>query len=858
MNPNDYFRYTEDYFWTWEDEGDVIAITEGSTIIYTEELIQILDAVTIYGLPSFGSLLLTIIATNSTIDNSVNYISELLKKIFKTNDFRSFVTLDILNEAISFLELLHKLPEKLKSKKTRHLLLQIIFKEAHNRVNQKTAVGIINYFKSKDIVQFKRIRPYEPHRFSKDINTLSNLYKKFNSTQSIIDAFYLEIDIERIDDIQLETIASENKEYTDIIEELIDHQSTYQVGTLIKPIWAGLNIPIFNSNSSDQPLGGYSDISNKGNFDKLLVSEFANDDLVFMMRVANNEALYLHRELPPVTDKQKRYMLIDTSIKNWGTPKLINLAASIALSHHPKSKFENIIYTIAHTYDIVDPTNIEAIIEAQQRVSISLDASMGLAAFASGFKSDKSLELFYFTNSESLKSSSILRLLIDHSKLIKFIITSDIDGNMTIYINKNGSLKPIHTIQLDLKKYWDTKPQIKDSIPKEKIELVSMPILSPFPNAKQPQIFHPTDSDVFIANGRSLYKSYSAELKFSFRGFELIQMDLNPNGNICIGRNRKLEFVLLEYIKSEKTFKATNLRTNQKLTNQNAEIKGKSNKNIIFENGKFILFGSSTANYTIEPYFDNNLLQINEFEYSYELRVQYNKADSSAWKSGQDLKFNKQTILTKINSVYINGHNKLIINKRSFEINREEFYLCDMSYDSISLIKKNEAISTKKNKYKFVDGSTISFMQNDIVVLQSSNKSIPTIYFPLVVDDTIAMATDAYFAGNVYFYNSTRQNANLQLTNRGNNVIEAIKIIRFYTQLGLQEVKNGLDILPFNIPNLSEEIVKKLQDSLIPLGINSIYKPPIYPSQNIIEVNDFMEKFMTPFIENILNYESRN
>jgi hypothetical protein len=40
----------------------------------------------------------------------------------------------------------------------------------------------------------------------------------------------------------------------------------------------------------EQPIGGVSDITNKGDLHRMLLSEYANEDEVFMNRIANNEA----------------------------------------------------------------------------------------------------------------------------------------------------------------------------------------------------------------------------------------------------------------------------------------------------------------------------------------------------------------------------------------------------------------------------------------------------------------------------------------------------------------------------------------------------------------------------------------
>src|SRR5690606_25553091 len=81
----------------------------------------------------------------------------------------------------------------------------------------------------------------------------------------------------------------------DFISELEAEPDTFHVAALIRRIWSGLAIPFHSSHPSIQPLGGVSDISNRGALDKLLISEYANDDLLFLSRLANGEALYINR-----------------------------------------------------------------------------------------------------------------------------------------------------------------------------------------------------------------------------------------------------------------------------------------------------------------------------------------------------------------------------------------------------------------------------------------------------------------------------------------------------------------------------------------------------------------------------------
>ncbi|MBK7227010.1 MAG: hypothetical protein IPH96_16965 [Saprospiraceae bacterium] len=124
MNATNYFQSYEKYFWLWEDEAEVLAIKGGSTIVYTEELIPILDSIAENGLPSFGSILLTMIAINKTEVNSLDFVYNILSSLkFKEQYIDSY-----LKESFDFLIILQSLPVEYKTGKRKQILFTTILK----------------------------------------------------------------------------------------------------------------------------------------------------------------------------------------------------------------------------------------------------------------------------------------------------------------------------------------------------------------------------------------------------------------------------------------------------------------------------------------------------------------------------------------------------------------------------------------------------------------------------------------------------------------------------------------------------------------------------------------------------------
>src|SRR5947208_14057206 len=102
MEAEDYFKTYVDYFWQWEEEGTVLAIPDGPTIAYKEFVVSILEHLSRQGLPSFGSLVLTLIATNPGGDKALEQVYRIVEEKLDDTDSIS----DLLSSAMEFLRIL--------------------------------------------------------------------------------------------------------------------------------------------------------------------------------------------------------------------------------------------------------------------------------------------------------------------------------------------------------------------------------------------------------------------------------------------------------------------------------------------------------------------------------------------------------------------------------------------------------------------------------------------------------------------------------------------------------------------------------------------------------------------------------
>ena len=93
-----------------------------------------------------------------------------------------------------------------------------------------------------------------------------------------------------------------------------------------------LSLPRRPSDPDQLPIGGVSDITNRGDPERLLITELAQDPMVMLARIANGQALYLRREVPPGPSPPVRPVLMETGIRTWGQTRLTIASVGMAIA----------------------------------------------------------------------------------------------------------------------------------------------------------------------------------------------------------------------------------------------------------------------------------------------------------------------------------------------------------------------------------------------------------------------------------------------------------------------------------------------------------------------------------------------
>ena len=216
-----YFQAYNNYFWQWEEEGNVIAVPNGNTIAYWPRVKAILDKIHLQGLPRFGPFLLALAATSNngaeTIKGAVDTIRRRVEDERQKPELKS---------AEAFLNLLASLPKEYKSEHLQIRLLLTIFRASHNGLGFKNSQTILVQIKLDDPKQRRSFNklPLSSATLKRDLKTLALLGEKYPSTNSILEAM---LDLPEVEEVELESELPPNKARKDLIDELLEHPQNF-------------------------------------------------------------------------------------------------------------------------------------------------------------------------------------------------------------------------------------------------------------------------------------------------------------------------------------------------------------------------------------------------------------------------------------------------------------------------------------------------------------------------------------------------------------------------------------------------------------------------------------------------------
>ncbi|MDB5337763.1 MAG: hypothetical protein JWN70_3382 [Planctomycetaceae bacterium] len=328
-----YFTPTKETFWNWSEDQETVIWNYGATIAFRSELALLLSALVTEGLPPFENVLMVVAACRNQSEVQHLRSTDVL-------DFRNYPMGSSLTESVSrivmALESLAQLPKDLRiPTKGKQAILSLVCENGPRRKSPQFSRECVEWLQQElPIKATGKIKPTGDWSIE-----LRGLHDGLLAVNEPAVRLRMETGVELAptpEAISWVMPAPQPEPMPLTVRQLLHElEQDDEYGGLVRltlRLIAVMSLPRLLSTPDELQLGGVSDITNRGSFDRLLLSELAHDSDVLMTRVALNEAMYIRREVPPDFPPRQCCVLVDCGIRMWGLPRLYATAVALALA----------------------------------------------------------------------------------------------------------------------------------------------------------------------------------------------------------------------------------------------------------------------------------------------------------------------------------------------------------------------------------------------------------------------------------------------------------------------------------------------------------------------------------------------
>ena len=713
-----YLRAYRGHFWRFEDGGRVIAVPDGRTLGYTERVVgEILPHLAPQGLPRFGALLLALAATTSDAHRTLDDIrGRLPPELLKVMPVR---------EGMRFARVLADLPPRFRRGDLRTQLLQSIFASTHLRMSARRSARVVAELGRQASVaslldgQPVHESPALHGRLRGDFGVLAWIGKRLPDTRAVL---------RHLAGMTGEAPAPEEltpataPPQADLMNQLIDHPETYHIGTLVPELIGGLRLARHRSRPGEQPLGGVTDLTTRGRLDRLLISEHAFTDEVLLSRLANDEALYQHREAPPTDSNRPRLLLIDNTLRNWGNVRTLSLAVALAIREHPRNQRPTRAYLVGQSYREIGLGSVLDIVAGLGTLDASLDPGPGVGELLRR-EQVGGAELYFIGSAESRSAPGLTALdaPIDHW------IHPDREGLVRVFGHPRRGRRLVQELRLPLERRW-AGPREQRELPPP-VPLTDYPIL--FPDSRFFKGYWAGPRHLYaLSKGKNLYRRYGGRYATA-KGWEQVAGEVRRRDELygvithedlsvsVLFRTIEREFTIVRYPGGARLSVPPDRRLRKAkrfyVADQcfRTELRGRTVS--IEPNGTVSDWPATGTG-----------------DYSVPVRP---PAYASAFRC--------------VNRVFVTTQRTLCFGKQSLDFRGEELLL---AHRGAATIEPAVVATPGPNAtFTFPDGSTVRHEIDGMLRLSAADPVLPDIFLPCQIDQPVGVATVNEFAGPDYY-----------------------------------------------------------------------------------------------------------
>lgn len=361
----------DDHFWKWSEGRDAIEWSDGRTLALWPEVHTVLGYLGAEkGIPPLGTILLVLAACRSDWPSQRAPNHAAIRSVMGISANEP-IPAEVAAVLITGLDQIHQLPQDLRgSLAAKCHLMAALFEGGPHCLLRRDSEQVLRDLSIFGLYDAENQKPEmtAKARFLRDIRALKTGLARHN-TASLESLLRTGLETATLIPPELPQQPLEPGDPRELIERLL--QAGGEGGaaaSVAKRAIAMINFPGRFGAPRDLPVGGISDIANRGTIDRLLPGELAWDDLVLAARLVHNEALYFRREIPPMDVAVSHTVLLDRGIRLWGSERIISLGIALGLRHHPAWRESNEIFEVAaatrDAFEFIDLTTPAGVFHA--------------------------------------------------------------------------------------------------------------------------------------------------------------------------------------------------------------------------------------------------------------------------------------------------------------------------------------------------------------------------------------------------------------------------------------------------------------------------------------------------------------
>jgi hypothetical protein len=303
-----YFSSPRDHWWRWDAEGRFLEFASGKSIAPRQQLLSLVESLAENGLPPMDALVLFILSTHQ---HPEEYLHELQQHPALLQTLTEMKELGLLSPGETF--------------SRQSAAADYLFTKLGQRGSRGEAEEIVDRMRDLD---FSSLRSDEERKELKQ--DLIEKLKCLDRPEAGQAELHQITGYERLPEAKALEVDFPGG-IRHLLQDMKGDQNWAALERLTQQALSAISLPKRLSEKQDIPDGGYQDITNRGDLDRLLPGELAHEDEMLLLRLSQGEALFLEREYPPHQPSQREWLILDNGLRMWGEPKLLGLASALAI-----------------------------------------------------------------------------------------------------------------------------------------------------------------------------------------------------------------------------------------------------------------------------------------------------------------------------------------------------------------------------------------------------------------------------------------------------------------------------------------------------------------------------------------------